>query len=88
MSNTLDVPLHRLHLRFTSTPKSESEDEYESEDDMANPYPLEGKYIDEADREQYVPAVHRILGVTHLYILQTHATSRDRTREYIVPTSG
>jgi hypothetical protein len=34
---------------------SGSEDEaLESEDDM-NPYPLEGKYKDEEDREQWVP---------------------------------
>jgi RNA polymerase-associated protein RTF1 len=30
-----------------------SEDEPESEDDESNPYPLEGKFIDEADRHKY-----------------------------------
>lgn len=35
---------------------SEPGDEPESEEDSAesNPYPIEGKYIDEEDRERYV----------------------------------
>jgi RNA polymerase-associated protein RTF1 len=35
-------------------PSPESE---EDDDEGANPYPLEGKYKDEADREQYVAAL-------------------------------
>jgi hypothetical protein len=30
-----------------------SEDEPESEDDESTPYPLEGKFMDEADRHKY-----------------------------------
>ena len=35
---------------------SDQDDEPESEEDSAesNPYPIEGKYIDEEDRERYV----------------------------------
>lgn len=36
-----------------SSPPSDSDNEYESEED-ANPYPLEGKYVDEEDRERWV----------------------------------
>ena len=32
--------------------ESESENEYESEEDDFNPYPLEGKFVDEADRQR------------------------------------
>ena len=32
--------------------RSDSEDEPESEEDDSNPYPLEGKYVDEDDRNK------------------------------------
>lgn len=39
-------------IPFIRSPKSDTEQEYESEEDGSNPYPLEGKFIDEADRER------------------------------------
>ncbi|KLO18877.1 plus-3-domain-containing protein [Schizopora paradoxa] len=42
-------------------PDSDGEEEYESEEDDANPYPLEGKFVDEADRHKLMelPEVER-----------------------------
>ncbi|KAL5520841.1 RTF1 [Sanghuangporus sanghuang] len=47
--------------RRKDSPKPDSEQEYESEDDGSNPYPLEGKFIDEADRERLLqmPEIER-----------------------------
>ena len=39
--------------RRKAAERTDSDEEYESEEDVSNPYPLEGKYIDEADRERY-----------------------------------
>jgi RNA polymerase-associated protein RTF1 len=52
-------------LNLGSTDMSESEGEAlepeSEEDEDANPYPLEGKYKDEEDRERYVSIVGRVL---------------------------
>ena len=32
--------------------ESEEDEELESEEELANPYPLDGKYIDEEDRQR------------------------------------
>lgn len=39
---------------FISPRLSDSENEVESEEDDSNPYPYEGKFIDEADRLRFV----------------------------------
>lgn len=42
--------------------ESDGEDDYESEEDDSNPYPLEGKFINEADRHKYgTPFYHFIM---------------------------
>ena len=54
------LPLHPLKLTIMffvvswtfSSHSASSGNEYESEDDFVNPYPLEGKYKDEEDRLQ------------------------------------
>lgn len=47
---SVDAGASRCH---SAQPDSDGEEEYESEEDDANPYPLEGKFIDEADRHKY-----------------------------------
>lgn len=37
---------------------SDSDNDVESEDDMQDPYPLEGKYRDEADKRECVDSAH------------------------------
>ena len=41
-----------LHFICNSSPAVESEKEFESEEDDSNPYPLDGKFMDEADRHK------------------------------------
>lgn len=42
-----------MALSPLSSSHSDSDNDFESEEET-NPYPLEGKYVDEDDREQYV----------------------------------
>lgn len=55
---SVDAETSRCH---SAQPDSDGEEEYESEEDDANPYPLEGKFIDESDRHKY--------GAEFVYIL-------------------
>ena len=52
---TRRLPTFFMHERFlfSSKAKSESDMEPESEEDDLNPYPIDGKYIDEADRARW-----------------------------------
>ena len=69
---------------------SDQDDEPESEEDSAesNPYPIEGKYIDEEDRERYVvfPSYLYCIPVSNVgYQAPRHV--RNRARGYSCTTA-
>jgi len=53
--------------------------ESEEDDIEENPYPFEGKYIDEYDRQRYT-AISRTAFRAQLTILQAIRNARNRTR--------
>lgn len=69
------VVVRGLYRRIVARAEEDYGDDLESEEDEANPYPLEGKYADELDRQRYVEA--RLL-LWMLIVPQTPRHARDR----------